>query len=207
MSDLRERKKAVLRATIVRSAVRLFDEHGYDHVGVDEIASVSMCSRSTFKRYFGTKEDVLFPGSQEITAGLRRVLQAADPSADRWDVARAAVIGQLRLFFDALDPEVRTTCLRLWLTAPSPRRRYLEIAHEFEEILQEFFAAGLADDATTHMRTQLLASAMVSALRATMHATIESHGEVGDLAETAFTMIEAGVPALASASMRQVTGA
>ena len=66
MADLRARKKAALRATIVRSAINLFVERGYDAVGVEDIAASSMCSRSTFNRYFGSKDDVLFPGAPEV---------------------------------------------------------------------------------------------------------------------------------------------
>ncbi|MCX2930056.1 TetR/AcrR family transcriptional regulator [Mycobacterium sp. CVI_P3] len=202
MADLRERKKAALRATIVRSAIKLFVERSYDTVGVEEIADASMCSRSTFNRYFGTKDDVLFPGAREVVAGLRDALHGASATADRWAVARIAVITQLRVFFDTFDTDLRVTCMRLWFTEPAPRRRYLEIAYEFEEILKGYFATGLPDDAETHMRVQVLASAMVSALRAVLHATIESGNDVGELAESAFAMIETGVPATTLASLR-----
>src|ERR1700752_1319825 len=103
MADLRERKKAALRATIVRSAVDLFVERGYEAVGVEEIAEASMCSRSTFNRYFGTKEDVLFPGAVDVIAGLQRALDTAPPADYRWLVARQAVTTQLERFFDTFD--------------------------------------------------------------------------------------------------------
>lgn len=202
MADLRARKKAALRATIVRSAINLFVERGYAAVGVEEIAASSMCSRSTFNRYFGSKDDVLFPGAPEVVAGLRDALHGASATADRWAVARAAVTTQLQIFFDTFDADLRVTCMRLWFTEPAPRRRYLEIAYEFEEILKGYFATGLPDDAEAHMRVQVLASAMVSALRAVLHATIESGDDVEDLAEAAFGMIETGVPAAALASLR-----
>lgn len=202
MADLRERKKAALRATIVRCALRLFVERGYDAVGVEEIAEASMCSRSTFNRYFGSKDDVLFPGAREVATGLHEALHSASATSDRWAVARTAVIAQLRVFFDTFDTDLRVTCMRLWFTEPAPRRRYLEIAYEFEEILKGYFATGLSDDAETHMRVQVLASTMVSALRAVLHATIESGDDVGHLAETAFGLVETGVPAAALASLR-----
>jgi hypothetical protein len=115
------------------------------------------------------------------------------------------VTAQLQLFFDTFDADLRETCMRLWFTEAAPRRRYLEIAYEFEKILNGYFAAGLPDDAETHMRVQVLASAMVSALRAVLHATIESGDDVGALASTAFAMIEAGVPDAALASLRAAT--
>ncbi len=195
MSALRERKKAALRATIVRSAVDLFVQRGYDSVGMEEIASASMCSRSTLNRYFGTKEDVLFPAVPEVVEGLRRALDGVPSTGDRWAIAREAVTAQLGQFFENFEPDLRVTIMRLWFTEPAPRRRYLEIAYEWEEILKGYFAAGLPDNPTTHLRTQLLASAMVSVLRAVLHAAIETGNDIPNLADTAFGMLEAGLPA------------
>jgi AcrR family transcriptional regulator len=195
MTALRERKKAALRATIVRSAVELFVQRGYDSVGMEEIAHASMCSRSTLNRYFGTKDDVLFPAVPEVVDGLRRALDSVPSTGDRWTIAREAVTTQLGQFFQNFEPDLRATIMRLWFTEPAPRRRYLEIAYEWEEILKDFFAAGLPDNPNAHLRTQVLASAMVSALRAVLHAAIETGDDIPNLANAAFGMLEAGLPA------------
>ena len=194
MSALRERKKAALRATIVRSAVELFVQRGYDSVGMEEIAYASMCSRSTLNRYFGTKEDVLFPAVSEVVEGLRSALDNVKRTDDRWTTAREAVTTQLAQFFENFEPDLRVTIMRLWFTEPAPRRRYLEIAYEWEEILKGYFAAGFPDNPATHLRTQVLASAMVSALRAVLHAAIETGDDISNLADAAFGMLEAGLP-------------
>jgi AcrR family transcriptional regulator len=194
MSALRERKKAALRATIVRSAVELFVQRGYDSVGMEEIAYASMCSRSTLNRYFGTKEDVLFPAVSEVIEGLRSALDNVKRTGDRWTTAREAVTMQLGQFFENFEPDLRATIMRLWFTEPAPRRRYLEIAYEWEEILKGYFASGLPDNPATHLNSQVLASAMVSALRAVLHAAIETGDDMATLADAAFGMLEAGLP-------------
>ncbi|QTJ70723.1 TetR family transcriptional regulator (plasmid) [Rhodococcus sp. ZPP] len=194
MSALRERKKAALRATIVRAAVQLFMERGYDSVGMEEIAHASMCSRSTLNRHFGTKEDVLFSTVPEVTAGLRHVLDGA-AGDDRWLAARRALTAQLAQFFNNVEPDLRVLLVGLWFSEPALQRRYLEITHEWEEILKRFFAAGLPDNTVTRLHTQVLASAMVSALRAVLHAAIESDDDIGTLSDAAFGMLEVGLPA------------
>jgi len=194
MSALRERKKAALRATIVRSAVELFVQRGYDSVGMEEIAYASMCSRSTLNRYFGTKEDVLFPAVPEVIDGLRSALDNVERTEDRWTTAREAVTVQLGQFFENFEPDLRAPIMRLWFTEPAPRRRYLEIAYEWEQILKGYFAGGLPDSPATHLNVQVLASAMVSALRAVLHAAIETGDDIATLADAAFGMLEAGLP-------------
>jgi AcrR family transcriptional regulator len=87
---LRELKKAMQRDAIVRNAVDLFQEKGYDNVTCDEIARASLCARSTFHRYFRTKEDLLFPTVPDRQDVLRAQLQAADADEDPRDVPRLA---------------------------------------------------------------------------------------------------------------------
>ena len=57
---LRERKKAGTKARLRSTALELFSEHGFAGVSVDQIAHEADVSRSTFFRYFGSKEEVLF---------------------------------------------------------------------------------------------------------------------------------------------------
>ncbi len=55
-SNLREKKRELLRSTIEKTAVALVLEHGYPNVTVDMICEESMASQRTFFNYFGSKE-------------------------------------------------------------------------------------------------------------------------------------------------------
>ena len=55
----------------------LFVEHGFDGVGLDHIAEVAEVSKTTFYRYFETKEDLLFGRASEHLALVRSVFEVA----------------------------------------------------------------------------------------------------------------------------------
>lgn len=57
---LHARKRRKARAMIVSSAFQLFSEHGFDNVTVAAIAERAEVGRTTFFRYFGDKQQVLF---------------------------------------------------------------------------------------------------------------------------------------------------
>jgi AcrR family transcriptional regulator len=77
---LRERKKARTRADLQRHALRLFRDRGYAATTVDDIAAAAEVSRSTFFRYFPTKEDVvLYDDVDPLTAQVFAELPTGTP--------------------------------------------------------------------------------------------------------------------------------
>lgn len=192
MAALRERKKAALRSAIVRSAVALFIERGFDSVGMDDIAERAICSRSTLNRYFGSKEDVLFGMAPEITERLRIELEAAQ-SDDKWSVARNAATALLTQFVDDIEADIRTDVLRLWHSEPVLHRRYLSFMSEWEDMLGAYFADGVPPTAANQLRAQLLSTVVASALRSVMRTAIEYGEDLEGLADEAFGLLESGL--------------
>ncbi len=192
---LREQKKEALRNTLVRNAIELFRERGYDNVGLDEIVAASMCSRSTFHRYFGTKEDLLFPIADEQLTTLDKTLQAAPATEDPWRFARAAVTEGVVGFLDDIEPDLRAECIALWFSESAPRKRYLKIVLEWEQVLSAYLDRFLPASPTRELELHLLASSITSALRATLDTAMSTGQDVRMLVDHAFDLIEAGVSA------------
>jgi AcrR family transcriptional regulator len=67
---LRERKKLRARELIVETAYQLFDRHGFALVTVPDIVDAAEVSRSTFFRYFGDKQEVVFADAQQLRDAL-----------------------------------------------------------------------------------------------------------------------------------------
>ncbi|GLV60823.1 TetR family transcriptional regulator [Dictyobacter sp. S3.2.2.5] len=63
---LRERKKRLAQATIEETALRLFQQRGYEQTSIQDIADAVMMSPRTFFRYFASKEELLFAPTQTI---------------------------------------------------------------------------------------------------------------------------------------------
>jgi AcrR family transcriptional regulator len=67
---LRERLQQVARDAIVTAAFELFAERGYGGVTVADIAERAEIGRTTFFRYFGDKQEVVFANEQQWLDGL-----------------------------------------------------------------------------------------------------------------------------------------
>ena len=61
----RTRKRLATRQTISDAATRLFFEHGFDRVTVDQIAEAADVGRMTVFNHFPRKEDMFFDREQE----------------------------------------------------------------------------------------------------------------------------------------------
>jgi AcrR family transcriptional regulator len=92
----RARHAARTRAAITAAARRLFDERGYDHTTVEQIADAAEVAPRTVFRYFPTKESILF-------AELDVVRQELLDRFDRATAADDAGRDPLRTLFDVLD--------------------------------------------------------------------------------------------------------
>ena len=94
--SLRERKKRSTHSLLRATALRLFLERGFAAVSVDEIATEANVSRSTFFRYFGSKEAVLFNEIDRSGDVFLENLRGRPANETPWQAFEQALIATAR---------------------------------------------------------------------------------------------------------------
>src|SRR2546430_1174488 len=88
---------------LVRAAVELFGEKGYDKTTVVEIAERAGLTKSTFFRHFPDKREVLFIGQERLSQLLADGIAAAPDSATPLEAVAAGLDAAAAMF----QPEQR----------------------------------------------------------------------------------------------------
>ncbi|GAB2907899.1 TetR/AcrR family transcriptional regulator [Nonomuraea fastidiosa] len=114
MAGLRERKKEQTRQRIAETALRLFAEHGYDAVTVNEIAEAAGVAKVTLFAYFPSKESLVLDQIKDDYAAVVRNRPEGMPP-----------LGALREHFRGIarrgvEAPVETLLTRVQVIASSP---------------------------------------------------------------------------------------
>ncbi len=100
---LRDRLKEGTRTELRGAALTLFARDGYAATSVDDIARAAGVSRSTFFRYFGTKEALLLGSAEENSALYLEILAGRPSGEDRLEAIEESFIE----FTERLRPDER----------------------------------------------------------------------------------------------------
>jgi AcrR family transcriptional regulator len=169
-SSLRERTRAAMRAEVSEVAFRLFAEQGFDKTTVEQIAAEAGLSRTTFFRYFGTKEEVVLGKMAEFGYEIAAAL-AARPADERPWVA-------LRRSFDVItetdpdDPEQALSLMRLLSDACALMTRQWEKTQGWQSMLVPEISRRLGGDSESagDPRARALVASAISCLDAAIDA-------------------------------------
>jgi AcrR family transcriptional regulator len=160
---LRERKKQRTRESIVDSALRLFDERGFDQTTIADIAEAADIAPRTFFGYFPSKEDVVFADFPVIVDGLEARLVERSSDETAIDAIRDW-IGTLIEEQGVVDERERCR-KRLIGESEALAAHQRALMGRVDELLAEHIARDLGDRADD-VRPRMIASAVIGALRA-----------------------------------------
>src|SRR6266481_6830784 len=108
----RPRNAAATREAILQSALAAFSRHGYDGIGVREIAQMAGVTGVLVNRYFGSKEE-LFAATVEMTFADHRMFESDSTTLAKRLADRTMSKGEAK---EPIDP-----LLLILRSAPNPR--------------------------------------------------------------------------------------
>lgn len=156
----RERKKNETREAIIRAALDLFEEKGYDATTIDDIAEAVDISGRTFFRYFESKLDVIVANKEHGHPSLAELVAGRPDDEDPVTAFHAAIREEMQ--GELATNELVARQFRLMLSTPALRWVALEHFHEHQDELVHIFARRLGSD-EHDLRPRVMAAAAAGA--------------------------------------------
>lgn len=198
--SLRERKKQRTREQLQRAALELFAERGFDQVTADEIAERAEVSRSTFFRYFRTKEEVLLGRADELLAELHQVL--ADRPRDE-PLSRSVRRALQAMAAGYEDRRSEILAIRdVAASHPDVLARALEHQAAWEAAFAAQLVERMAEGGAVERRARVVAGAVMAGVRVAVEDWTDAGGRLDLLAvlDEVLDVLDAGLGATLDAT-------
>ncbi|MBV9195795.1 MAG: TetR family transcriptional regulator [Solirubrobacterales bacterium] len=140
------RWKPDARGRLIKAAIELFAERGYDATTVTEIAERAGLTKRTFFRYFSDKREVLFYGSEELERIWLEALTATPTDAS----PLAAVMAGFDPIAELFEGRLPFARLRAEIIMANPElqeRELIKLQRLAESIKAALVERGIAHDA------------------------------------------------------------
>lgn len=195
---LRARKKQQTRETIVRCAMELFAERGFDATTIADIAEAADIAPRTFFGYFPSKEDVVFYDFETMFADFVSRVRERAHGVTAFEVLREWIVDLITDSDD--DPfEERRHCL----IADTPSLEAHERANmgRLHQVLTEAVAVDL-DVAPDALRARMVSAAAVAALESLRELKVAESGPEQAIAvmDEVLVFLQGGLDALRAPS-------
>jgi AcrR family transcriptional regulator len=171
---LRAQKKKRTSDELRRVALELFVTHGFDAVTVDDVVAAADVSKTTFYRYFESKEDVVLGSAAERLDTMRSELLGRPADEPALDAIRHAFLAFAEQY--QKDRERNVAIGRIMRTTPSLAARNLEHQAAWEALLREWIATREGLD-RPELRHAVLAATAVASVRAAVDVWLLKDGK------------------------------
>ncbi|MER7987209.1 TetR family transcriptional regulator [Streptomyces noursei] len=168
-TGLRERKKQRTRDALIRAALELFTERGYEATTIDEIAEAVDVSQRTFFRYFANKQDVVFAVQDMVEARFLQELHARPADEPPLSALRGAVLTAWDDIGDAIASvipvDLHMRAFRMIESTPALVAAHLRRSTELEEQIAQLIARREGLDVDADPRPRVLVAAFSGVMR------------------------------------------
>jgi AcrR family transcriptional regulator len=149
-----------VKERLTAAAFALFDERGYEHSTVEDIAERAGVGRTTFFRAFASKEDVILPDHRVVLEAVKARLATSTQ-----ENALVAVSEAARLAFRNYLEEGQVARSRYKLTASVPALRHREVAsmEQYQRVFREFIHGWMGGGPESGLKAELMATSVVRA--------------------------------------------
>ncbi|WP_240330456.1 TetR family transcriptional regulator [Streptomyces sp. CB09001] len=172
-SGARALARQAMKAQVSAMAFDLCVERGYDNTTVEDVCAVAGISRSTFFRYFTSKEDALLGDAADAGEHLLAALRARPDGEPVWDALRHALGALIERY--AADPERGRQLTRLIHGAPALAAAHHEKHAGWYALLRPELARRLGADPSDALDPR--PSALIGAALSCVDATLASWAE------------------------------
>ncbi|MGY3199590.1 TetR family transcriptional regulator [Streptomyces sp. TE5632] len=167
------------RDALIAAAFQLFLERGFERTTIDDIVRLAGVGRSSFFRYFPSKEDVVFPDHEGCLAEMTTFLQ--DSSGEKVEpAARVCDAARLVMRMYAGNPTFAIQRYRLTKSVPALRNRELSVVRRYERTLADYLRRRFASRSDGTLRADVIAASVVAAHNNALRAWLRSGGQ-GDV--------------------------
>jgi AcrR family transcriptional regulator len=153
--------KTAPKDRLASAAFALFDERGYEQATVDDITERAGLGRTTFFRYYRSKEDVIFPDHDRLLELVRHRLLT---SGQRTPLAAVCDAIRLVLLHYLDEGDLARRRYALTSTVAALRDREIASVARYQRLFREFLSDRIADPGEpASLRAELMAAAVVAA--------------------------------------------
>ncbi|MEI5524810.1 TetR family transcriptional regulator [Streptomyces brasiliscabiei] len=175
-ANTRDIARAAVRAQLAQVAFELFLRDGFDKVTLDDLASAAGVSRSTFLRYFGTKEDAVLGAFDAHGTWVADALRARPADEDDWTALRRALDTVIQRYHQ--DPAGSLATARLVRDTPALCARQLEKQHGWRPTLARALAARHGSSGPPALAETVRAAAAIDCLTIALDHWTASDGDL-----------------------------
>ncbi|EKX69219.1 TetR family transcriptional regulator [Streptomyces ipomoeae] len=161
-TNTRDIARAAVRAQLAQVAFELFRREGFDKVTLDDLAAAAGVSRSTFLRYFGTKEDAVIGAFDAHGNLVADALLTRPADEDDWTALRRALDTVIERYHQ--DPAGSLATTRLVQETPALCARQLEKQSRWRPTLARALAERHGTSGEPTLAESVLAAAAIDCL-------------------------------------------